>query len=606
MKTLLKYIKISSILCLLIVYSSCEQEDNLRFSQPDPEFVLNSPAVSTIFLNFSVPENPAFTLNWTDEVTGSSSYTVQMSPTLEFENPIDLGTSDSKSFTMTVENFNGQLSDAGIEAFANSGIFMRVLAGNTESNSVLFTINSYPENNPIIESPDSDFSVVLTDVSEDESALDVEWTDPDFSEDNNTVVTYILEASLSGDNFTTIAELGQTDEENSLSVSHSDLNENILSIGGEAETESSVDIRIRSVIDSASGIIERTSESVTINVTPYETELPPTLWAVGAGMPDAGWGWDSPEVFPLQGSKYSGNVTLSPDNDGNFRFFLQADWGPESWNYPYFVDRGFTIDSNLVNANDGDSNFQFIGTAGEYFLEIDMDAKTITLGPPVVGPNCNNDQLWLVGAGIATAGWNWDNPTELPCTGNGVYSGNVEFANDSFRFFLQQDWGPDSNNFPHYVNEGYTIDSNFVDAMDGDNNFSFVGTPGTYLLTVDDINKTITLGPPELECDQEQLWLVGAGIATAGWNWDSPTDLPCVGNGVYSATVELANDAFRFFLQPDWGPDSYNFPYFENEGYTIDPNFENAQDGDNNFNFIGTPGTYTLTLDTVNKTITLQ
>lgn len=605
MKLISKYLSISLLLGLMVLFNSCEEEDNLKFTQPDPEFVLNTPAVSKIFLNFSLPSNPAFTLNWTDEVTGSSSYTVQMSPTLEFENPIDLGTSDSNSFTMNVEAFNNQLSNAGIESFASSPIFMRVLAGSAVSNTVLLTIDSYPENEPVIQSPDNNFAVILSDVTADETALAVEWTDPDFSDENTTDVNYILEASIAGNGFNNVANLGETNER-SISVTHAELNESIINIGGEADTESTVEIRIRSVIDSASGIIERTSEIITIGVTPYETALPPTLWGVGAGMPDAGWGWDSPEVFPLQGSKYSGNVTLSPDDGGNFRFFLQEDWGPDSWNYPYFEDRGFTIDSNLVNANDGDSNFQFIGTAGEYFLEIDMEAKTITLAPPIVGPNCNLDQLYLVGAGIATAGWSWDNPTVLSCTGNGTYSGNVELTNDSFRFFLQPDWGPDSYNFPYYDGEGYTIDPNFVDAQDGDNNFSFIGTPGTYFLTVDDINKTITLGPPEQECDQAQLWLVGAGIATAGWSWDSPTDLLCTGNGIYSGTVELANDAFRFFLQPDWGPDSYNFPYFVSEGYTIDPNFEDAQDGDNNFSFIGTPGTYTLTLDTVNKTITLQ
>jgi hypothetical protein len=605
MKLISKYLSIGLLIGFIVLFNSCEEEDNLKFTQPEAEFVLNTPAVSKIFLNFNIPSNPAFTLNWTDEVTGSNSYTVQMSPTLEFENPIDLGTSESKSFTMSVEAFNNQLSNVGIESYANSPIFMRVLAGSAESNSVLFTVNKYPENQPVISSPDDTFSVVLTDVTEDETALTVEWTDPDFSEENTTTVNYIVEASLSGNGFVNVANLGETNER-TLSFTHGDLNENMLNIGAEADVEASVEIRIRSVIDSASGMIERTSEVITISVTPYETALPATLWGVGAGMPDAGWGWGSPEVFPLQGSKYSGNVNLSPDNGGNFRFFLQEDWGPESWNYPYFEDRGFTFDSDLVNANDGDSNFQFIGTAGEYFLEIDMDAKTITLSPPVVGPNCNLDQLYLVGAGIATAGWNWDNPTVLSCTGNGTYSGNVELVNDTFRFFLQPDWGPDSYNFPYYVSEGYTIDPNFEDALDGDNNFRFTGTPGNYFLTVDDINKTITLGPPQQQCDQAQLWLVGAGIATAGWSWDTPTDLPCTGNGVYSGTVELANDAFRFFLQPDWGPDSYNFPYFVSEGYTIDPNFEDAQDGDNNFSFIGTPGTYTLTLDTVNKTITLQ
>ena len=153
------------------------------------------------------------------------------------------------------------------------------------------------------------------------------------------------------------------------------------------------------------GNMERFSEATSITVTPYSVELPPILYVVGAGAVDAGWSWDNPIELPLQGTKYSGNINLINDA---FRFFeVNGDWG-SGLNYPYYESVGYTIDSNLVNALDGDSNFRFEGTPGEYFIEIDTDAKTITLGPPVIGPNCNFDQLWLVGAGIVDAGWSWD------------------------------------------------------------------------------------------------------------------------------------------------------------------------------------------------------
>jgi hypothetical protein len=46
--------------------------------------------------------------------------------------------------------------------------------------------------------------------------------------------------------------------------------------------------------------------------------------------------------------------------------------------------------------------------------------------------------------------------------------------------------------------------------------------------------------------------------------------------------------------------------YYEDEGFTIDSNFENDGSGDGNFNFIGTPGTYTMTINAVNKIIMLN
>jgi hypothetical protein len=243
-------------------------------------------------------------------------------------------------------------------------------------------------------------------------------------------------------------------------------------------------------------------------------------------------------------------------------------------------------------------------------MEIDTQNETITLGPAIVGPNCNFDQLWVVGGGAVDAGWGWSSPVEIACTGTGVYQGNINLTNDAFRFFSDRslEWGSPSFNYPYYADAGYTIDANFENAADGDQNFKFVGTPGTYFLSIDDVNKTITLAPEQSQCELDQLWLVGAGVPDAGWGWGSPVALPCTGAGIYSGQVTFANDAFRFFTDRtlEWGSPSYNFPYFVNEGYTIDANFEDALDGDNNMKFIGTSGTYTLTIDTANKTITIN
>jgi hypothetical protein len=597
MKNIFKFLPI----VLLVFIFGCEEVDNFKITE-STGLTLVDPGIGTIVIRDNNLDNQALNITWNDS-NESGSYDVFLSLDDAFENSTLIGNSDSNSLSLSQGELNTFITNLGGESFTSTKIFIRVSSAAETSNSISFVVVAYET--PVLVGPTSGEAYVLTDVNEGQEAFQVNWSFN--ASDAIETFTYEVEIALSGTDFETIYSLGTVTNTDFASIITSELNETVVTAGIDPETEGLFDLRVKTTFNDTNGyFVEVYTDTVSISVTPYETALPPTLWAVGAGLPDAGWGWDSPEVLPLQGSTYSGNVTLSPDNGGNFRFFLQEDWGPDSWNFPYFSDRGFTIDSNFVNAGDGDSNFQFVGTAGEYFLEIDMDAKTITLGPAIVGPNCAFDQLYLVGAGIATAGWSWDNPTVLPCTGTGTYSGNVELANDTFRFFLQPDWGPDSYNFPYYVNENYTIDPNFEDALDGDNNFRFIGTPGTYLLTVDDVNKTITLGPPAVQCDQPQLWLVGAGIATAGWSWDSPTDFPCVGEGVYSGTVELANDAFRFFLQADWGPDSYNFPYFVNEGYTIDPNFVDAQDGDNNFSFIGTPGSYTLTLDTVNKTITLN
>jgi hypothetical protein len=151
----------------------------------------------------------------------------------------------------------------------------------------------------------------------------------------------------------------------------------------------------------------------------------------------------------------------------------------------------------------------------------------------------------------------------------------------------------------------------FEDAMDGDNNFAFTGPTGKYFLTIDALNKTITLAEPTAQgtCDLDQLWAVGAGLPDAGWDWGTPVQLMCEGEGVYAGWVNYSADGdanFRFFTTAtDWAS-GQNYPFFVDAGYTIDPIFEDALDGDNNFKFLGTTGQYYTMIDTINKTITLQ
>lgn len=95
----------------------------------------------------------------------------------------------------------------------------------------------------------------------------------------------------------------------------------------------------------------------------------------------------------------------------------------------------------------------------------------------------------------------------------------------------------------------------------------------------------------------EGIFIDGAGVS-------SPITLSNT-NGVYGARVEFTNGAFRFFAEPSESNISYNFNYFESRGYTIDPLLENAGDTEMNFKFIGTEGPWDISLNTVEKSITL-
>ncbi len=214
----------------------------------------------------------------------------------------------------------------------------------------------------------------------------------------------------------------------------------------------------------------------------------------------------------------------------------------------------------------------------------------------LTGGGC--DPIYVVGAAAVDAGWGWNTPIVFACE-NDVFSAKIKLTNETFRFFTTEgDWASGLN-YPYYEGEGYTIDPLFENAADGDLNFRFIGTPGIYLLVVDDNAKTITLSATS------SLWLVGAATP-GGWDWGAPTEAVEVDVDVYEATFAIANEAFRFFtVRDDWGS-GLNYPYYEGEGYTIDASFENAVDGDSNFRFIGTPGTVTVRVNNKDKAITVN
>lgn len=208
------------------------------------------------------------------------------------------------------------------------------------------------------------------------------------------------------------------------------------------------------------------------------------------------------------------------------------------------------------------------------------------------------DGVFALGDALVDAQWEWATALNISCEAD-VLTTKVNLTNGTFRFFeIEFDWASGLN-YPYFINEGFTIDANFEDAMDGDNNFRFIGTPGIYELVIDRNAKTLTLE------ESAPFWLLGDATPD-GWNWGTATMTVEASVDIWSATLEFNTGVFRFFsVQDDWGS-GLNYPYFIDEGYTIDTNFEDAVDGDNNFSFIGTPGTYTITVNAIDKTIVLN
>ena len=222
--------------------------------------------------------------------------------------------------------------------------------------------------------------------------------------------------------------------------------------------------------------------------------------------------------------------------------------------------------------------------------------------------------------GWALNGWSWDPGVyvELRSSAPKVYSTIAKFNSDdnhggggdelsAFRFFEQTDWSPTSWSYPHFTGGVTTLLDN---ANDGDQNFHFVGANGYYEITADLKNLTVDM----TAVPEPQLYMTG--WAVGGWDWTTNfVEMTWVSNGVFTATTDFNSDdnhggggtdlsAFRFFAQADWGPTSYNFPYFA--GGQISEHLADAGDGDNNFHFVGPNGTYEITVNFLDNIITMK
>jgi starch-binding outer membrane protein SusE/F len=426
----------------------------------------------------------------------------------------------------------------------------------------------------------SDGSYVLTLNDKDATMETFEWTTPDFG--FNAGVNYRLQIDVPGNDFANAEELASTNS-TSAEIQVGAINDILLGLGLTPEEAAEVELRVISSIGpQAEPVI---SNTITVSVTPYATSFPP-IWGMGAAL--KGWGPWPDNAVEWQSSEFKKYETIAYFTNGQaFRWFAQQDWGPTSYNYPFFT----SVSPVFENANDGDSNLKVAGATGWYSVSVDLAAKTVT------AEEVDEPVLYMMGA--ALNGWGpWpDNAVKMTYVQPGVFVADAEFKveNESFRFFAQADWGPTSYNYPFFT----TVDANFENANDGDSNFRFVGSAGTLKVTVDLNNKTVVVG----DVPDPVIYMMGAALN--GWGpWpDNAVTMDYIGPDTFQATATFTQgETFRFFAQADWGPTSYNYPYFT----TVDPDFENGNDGDSNLRYIGTTGERTVTVNLSAKTVTLD
>lgn len=317
-------------------------------------------------------------------------------------------------------------------------------------------------------------SIVLNKVDEEMEMDVMSWSPASFG--FSAAVEYTIEVDPQSASFDTPTELA-TVTDTSYSPVIGVFNERLLTAGLNGGEENTVYVRVSAHV--SDDVSPAYSEPVELTVTPFLDSFPP-IFMIGEAV--GGWDPSLAVIIPSEEPNVYTNLARF-ESDAAFRFFGQQDWGPDSYNYPYFADNGGDIDSRLANAQDGDSNFQFTGTTGWYRVTVNLETYSVQL------EEAEEPIMYMTGLAVGA----WDQPgtgesVKMTFVQDGVYEATTEFSNAgdaNFRFFGQADWGPDSFNYPYFADNNGEIDELLLDAGDGDNNFQFTGDDGSYFVRVD-------------------------------------------------------------------------------------------------------------------------
>ena len=474
-----------------------------------------------MFLNFALPNNPAFTVTWKDQLNSGVDYTVEMATDLEFTTPITLGTTANSNFSMTVDAFNSTINNAGITNFSDIAIYMRVKAADKLTNTILLLVTTYPVDAPTFSGVADGDTFVLSLDNNDALAVTVAWNDPILDSSLSVDIDYVLEMATPGTDFATPIEAGNVKNMNSITLTNAQLNGIAIQTGIAVDTAGDLEVRLRSTItDAASGsVLERTSTTITINVTTYLTVLDlSTTWGiVGSGFNN----WGATLDAPFYTTDVAGVIVAYANLvDGEIKFRENNDWASNYGSDDASTTNGVTSGS-LSGAN-------IAVTAGSYKVTMDLNNLTFSMKKFSIG---------IVGGAYNNWGATPDFMLEYDQYSD-VFRGLVTLIDGEMKFRMNNDWGT------NYGDDG-------ADGTLELNGSNIVVTAGMYFATVDMNDLTYTLEPVT------HVWgLVGGAYndwgATADAqfkrDWSKPfNDIWVLDN------VTLIDGEYKFRSNNDWG-----------------------------------------------------
>ncbi len=458
--------KILVVLVLpLLLLSACRNDADRDWTTPEASFELKGAGPGAAVLYPTMANNP-YILTWT-ALEGASTYSVVVSKTEDFATKSVLATSETNSLKTTVEALNTAMLQAGINPYAPQMVYVRVEAGAEVSNTISFTVTPYPVAKPVITSPTAGQTVALDASAPLETAATVKWTDYSYGVDAN----YTVEIAKGGSG--AWVATGTTANTKELSWTNYALNDAALKAGLTIGVIGDLDVRVTAATTSTGGTISKVSDVVTFKVLPYQPAFI-NFHLVGGGT---AVGWNASGAQLLKNTNEISEIYTYLQQDGEFRFLGQQDWGPDNYSlnadgindsYKYFN----TWSSNLEPS--GNENMKFTGNSGMYKISINQNSRSITITPSAIPTLPTN--LYLVGS---LNGWDSGNALEMTQIGDGVYEYTIVIPDGAeFKFLGQQSWG--DLEWADMVSDG---NSGYLAPKGSNNNIKFNGGGSNYRIT---------------------------------------------------------------------------------------------------------------------------
>lgn len=399
-------------------------------------------------------------------------------------------------------------------------------------------------------------------------------------------VTYTIQYDSAGKNFANPKQVVVGSNIYSKTMLQKELNETGLNCGIAGGATGKVDYRLRAV--TAQGATSY-SNTVSITITTYAMKL----YLVGGSSPA---GWTPSAAIAMQPD------TRFPGTFFCYAYLTNAGFGIKfltentDWNTPtqtIFGDAdGSGTSGNLTSAGGG--NNVNVATDGVYRITVDLSNAKYYLQTGGIGAVglVGAFQSWNPGAAIKMANF----------APNGfIYLTNMT-NNDEFKFHDGNGWDNSTNSLSRW----YDVDASdkiIINGTGPGNNFKWTGATGRVRAIFDyrDINN-----PGWLLAEATEMRLVGDGIqGVNAWDPGASPQMTYAGNGVWTITVNLvANKDIKFLAGNAWGA----FDYEDNSGgsnATGTPR-KIKWEGGSNFKTPAADGSYTITLDEYNQTVTIN